>query len=288
MSEDKHTPPIVWSMSTSGITAKRMRFSSADATPLSVGAIEDAYLVSVQLHAAAGVQIWRRDDLLFDGTVEPGAVTVFDLSHPWRRRYLSGFDCLSFHIPFDILSRASASLGYAGLPELSPAIGASDPVLMSLSLSLLPALENPAAANRSFLTQVHNAILSHLLHAYALSDRTAPGRGMLSPRQEEMAKEFMRANFNRSISLEETAQSCGLSRSHFIRAFRQTTGVTPHRWLLDYRIDRVKDLLSSEMTIAEIASACGFADQSHMSRVFQKRVGATPTAWRRRSTRPPR
>lgn len=288
MSEDEHTPPIVRSMSTSGMTAKRMRFSSAEASPLSMGAMEDVYLVTVQLHIAAEMQIWRRDDLLFDGIAEPGAVTIFDLRHPWRRRYLSGFDCLSFHIPFESLARASIGLGYGGLPELSPLVGASDPVLMSFSLSLLPALENPAAANKNFLTQVHNAILSHLLHVYALSDRAAPGRGMLSPRQEEMAKDFMRANFSCSISLEETAQSCGLSRSHFIRAFRQTTGLTPHRWLLDYRIDRVKDLLSSDMTIAEIASACGFADQSHMSRVFQKRVGLTPTAWRRRSTRPRR
>jgi AraC-like DNA-binding protein len=188
---------------------------------------------------------------------------------------------MAFHLPFDMLARASISLGFSGVTELDCRLGTYDPVMMSLSLSLLPALERPLSANKSFLLQVQNAVLSHLLHSYAPTDRPLRARGLLSPRQEEMAKDFMRANFNRSISLEDTAAACGLSRSHFIRAFRQTTGVTPHRWLLDLRIERAKQLLASAMTIAEIASACGFADQSHMSRVFHKSVGTTPTAWRR-------
>lgn len=282
MNRPPQSLPIVSSLSISGVTAKHMRFPAADDGPMSVAAIENAYLVTVQLRGATRLQLWRKDEVVFDDVFETGAVAVLDLSRPWRRRHLSGFDSLCFHVPFGTLARAAVGLGLSGMPELIGEIGAIDPVLLSLSLSLLPALDDPAAANRRFLTQVQNAVVSHLLHAYAASDRTTPARGRLSPRQEDLAKDFMRENFSRSISLEETALACGLSRSHFIRAFRNSTGVTPHRWLLDYRIERVTALLAQPITIAEIASLCGFADQSHLSRVFQKNMGITPAAWRRR------
>jgi AraC family transcriptional regulator len=288
MSEQNQASSIVLPMATAGITAKRRRSATSEAAAMPIAASEDAYLVTVQLGATATAQLWRNDECVFDGAFEHGAIAIFDLSDRWSEHFRSGFDFLSFHIPFDTLARSSISLGFSGVREIACEIGVTDPVLLSLSLSLLPALENPAAANKSFLLQVQNAIVSHLLHVYAPIERAAPARGLLSPRQEELAKDFMRANFNRSISLEETAQACGLSRSHFIRAFRNTTGSTPHRWLLDYRTERVKALLASAMTIADIASACGFADQSHLNRVFQKTVGLTPTAWRRQFAPRPR
>ena len=71
--------------------------------------------------------------------------------------------------------------------------------------------------------------------------------------------------------------------SHFERAFRQTTGMPPHQWLTKHRVERAKALLSlGSLELAEIAEACGFADQSHFTRVFSRCEGVTPGRWRRR------
>jgi AraC family transcriptional regulator len=104
----------------------------------------------------------------------------------------------------------------------------------------------------------------------------------LAPWQERRAKELLSACFDGDISLTELARECNLSRSHFARAFRQTTGQPPHRWLLDRRMERAKDLLlRSTLTLADIAIACGFADQSHFTRVFSALFATSPGVWRR-------
>lgn len=81
----------------------------------------------------------------------------------------------------------------------------------------------------------------------------------------------------------ELALLCGLSRSHFGRAFKISMGVPPHRWLMNHRIRRAGDMLEwTSESIADIALSCGFADQSHLTRVFHASVGDSPAAWRRR------
>ena len=85
-----------------------------------------------------------------------------------------------------------------------------------------------------------------------------------------------------NTSLSELAELSGLSRSYFIRAFKQITGMPPYRWLLMQRVKHAKALLrGTNMPIAEIAAACGFADQSHLTRVFSKAFRTSPAAWRR-------
>jgi AraC family transcriptional regulator len=73
-----------------------------------------------------------------------------------------------------------------------------------------------------------------------------------------------------------------MSVSHFGRAFRQSVGVTPHRWLLLRRIEAAKKLLcNSAQSVCEIGLDCGFGDQSHFTRVFRNFVGVGPGEWRR-------
>jgi transcriptional regulator GlxA family with amidase domain len=80
----------------------------------------------------------------------------------------------------------------------------------------------------------------------------------------------------------DLARACNLSPGHFTRAFKQTTGQPPHRWLMERRIEKAKQLLTdTTLSLAEIAMACGFADQSHFTRVFSRTTHASPGAWRR-------
>src|SRR6516164_8455649 len=107
-------------------------------------------------------------------------------------------------------------------------------------------------------------------------------RGGLAPWQEHRVKEIIEVNLDGEVSIAQLASECGLSTGHFSRAFRQTTGTTPHQWLLDRRVAKAKQLLQDKQRLlSEIALACGFADQSHFTRVFAKHAGTGPAAWRR-------
>lgn len=108
--------------------------------------------------------------------------------------------------------------------------------------------------------------------------------GGLAKWQERRAKEFIAARLDSKLSISEIAEACGLSVSHFTRAFHQTTGLSPHRWLTERRIERAQALIRDvELPLSEIAVTCGFADQSHFTRVFTGVVGKSPGAWRRLS-----
>jgi len=110
--------------------------------------------------------------------------------------------------------------------------------------------------------------------------RTRQASGL--PRwQIRRAREFLAAHISSDISVDDVAAVCGLSRAYFTSAFRRATGETPHLCLIRYRIERAKTLLLGPLTIADIALECGFADQSHLTRVFAKHTGIPPGAWRR-------
>jgi len=125
-----------------------------------------------------------------------------------------------------------------------------------------------------------------LAHIARLSDSAKPRhgvmRGGLAAWQERRAKEMLMASLDASVSVNDLAMHCGLSVAHFARAFRQSTGVAPHRWLMDRRVERAKELLQvSKSSLSEIALVCGFADQSHFTRAFRQSVGITPGGWKR-------
>jgi AhpD family alkylhydroperoxidase len=107
-------------------------------------------------------------------------------------------------------------------------------------------------------------------------------RGGLAPWQVRRTEQILSENLDGEVTLAHLASECRLSVGHFARAFKQTTGQPPHRWLLAQRVEHAKRLLlTSALPLANIAPACGFADQSHFTRVFSQMVGAGPGAWRR-------
>ncbi|HEX2547024.1 MAG TPA: AraC family transcriptional regulator [Ramlibacter sp.] len=81
-------------------------------------------------------------------------------------------------------------------------------------------------------------------------------------------------------SLAELAALAGISRFQLLRRFAAQHGCTPHAWLLQQRAERVRHLVGSGTSLAEAAAACGFADQSHMTRIFTRQFGFTPGAWK--------
>ena len=106
-------------------------------------------------------------------------------------------------------------------------------------------------------------------------------RGGLPPRVLQRVRDYVETHLEDSISLQNLASTAGLSTSHFSRAFKQSEGMTPHRYLLHRRVRRALGLLAeTTLAMSEVAMASGFADQSHFCRQFRKLVGATPSRYR--------
>ena len=110
-------------------------------------------------------------------------------------------------------------------------------------------------------------------HGGGLSAPIADGK---EPAAVARTKDFLLAHVGENVDLAALAQHAGLSAWHLIRVFRKATGLTPHAWLVDRRVQLARRLLRQGEPLVATASACGFADQSHLTRLFKARLGVTP------------
>ena len=124
-----------------------------------------------------------------------------------------------------------------------------------------------------------------LVDGYAVPRRSAPThRGGLAPARLRRVSELVRAKLEDELTLDEMAESAGLSTTHFSTMFRQSTGLSPHQFVIHERIERAKEMLrAAETRVLDVAVACGFKTQQHFARVFRKLCGSTPTDYRRES-----
>jgi len=244
---------------------------------------QKAYLVNVHLRELAIAELWLngRAQGLSRHRAD-GGVAIVDLEQDPTVYFGAAFDILQFYVPHTNLAEFAGDTGAIGA-ALSWPIGQCDPMAKYLAAGFLPALEKPELADRLHVDSAMFAINLYFARAYgAAGTARRLVRGGLAPWQLRRATELLAAHLGGDISLAELASECGLSRSHFARAFKQSTGTAPHRWLIERKIERAKNLLTrSRLPMAEVAIASGFADQSHFTRVFAGLVGASPGAWRR-------
>lgn len=114
------------------------------------------------------------------------------------------------------------------------------------------------------------------------ADGKRPKHRMLSEWQIRRAEEYIRDNLGSCLRIDDVARSVSLSTSYFSRAFKRTIGVAYSEFVMKERLEMAKRmLLTSEAPIAEVALACGLADQSHLTRLFSRTEGLPPRAWRR-------
>jgi AraC family transcriptional regulator len=251
--------------------------------------IEDAYLVACHNEDCIDHELWVDGKAVEKVPFLKGQTTFYDLRSNPIAYMRSTSNCLMFYLPRSAFNAIADEGDAPRIEDLQhrPGVGVDDPVMRALTAAILPAFENPDAASRLFLDHSTLAVATHLAHAYGgRRIPHQPKRGGLSRRNERRAKEIIDANLGGDLSAAKLAQECGMSVSHFRRAFRQSVGVAPHRWLVLRRVEVAKDLLcDSARAICDIALDCGFADQSHLTRVFSTIVGVSPGEWRRENRR---
>jgi AraC-like DNA-binding protein len=167
--------------------------------------------------------------------------------------------------------------------RFTPGIGVMDQVVQALTRLILPVFDQPDRVTQLFADHIILALGFHIAQTYGgMRGRVTPRQGGLAAWQERRAKERMSANLQGNVSTENLARECSLSVGHFARAFRRSTGLSPHQWLIRCRIDKAHGLLrDGTLSLVEIARACGFADQSHFTKAYTRRRGISPGAWRR-------
>lgn len=246
---------------------------------------DNAYVVTLHLRARPKGAMAAEGRWIQPENFHGGNAGIVDLRMKLESEYAGPFHYLSFYLTRDALDSVADDAGSPRIGDLRhrPGVGFSDPVARHLLLSLKPALAaGPTETSDLYADHVAQAFVSHMASAYGDMRSPRHSRGGLAPWQERRAKELLDARLDGAVSLVDLASTCDLSIRHFARAFRQSTGQSPHRWLVERRLDRARGLLElSARSLSDIAAACGFANQSHFTRAFTRAMGMSPGAWRR-------
>lgn len=250
---------------------------------------DDAFLIALQLQACPDFDLYADGRLIRPREFHDGALAIFDLRTNLAMDSRDSFHAVDLYLPrkaLDALTDDANSPAIDGLRH-EPGTALQDPIARHLLLTIRPALAAPREASELFVDHVAMALATHVASTYGgLRAKAEVRTSALARWQERRAKELLAANLGGNITLAELAKECNLSIRQFTRAFRGSTGKSPHAWLVHLRAERAKELLAgSALELADIALSCGFADQSHFTRAFQRSVGLTPGAWRRQHRR---
>lgn len=194
-----------------------------------------------------------------------------DVSHVYLTdRFVSG-------IASEVTDRTAAEV------RLHDVLRIQDPILSSAIDALTREARLPQPGGAIYVEAVATQLVVHLIRNYAsVRFEESPARSALTSVQRKRLTDYVDAHLHEPLGLEQLAAAVGLGLWNFTRRFRDAFGCTPHRYVVERRLDRARQLLlRSAMPVKEVASACGFADQAHMTRLFRERLNATPASLRR-------
>jgi AraC family transcriptional regulator len=188
-----------------------------------------------------------------------------------------GMHCLHLHLHPRLVRRLGSAGSAAAETTLQVRPRLRDPVLADIGLELFHLVHGPRSLDRGAVERLVTALAAHVVAVYPapaglpvyIGDRTV----------EEVLDLFRERT--EPAGMQIVAGWCGLSRSHFSRRFRALTGLWPQTMILGSRIEAAKHLLERNVgTLSEVAYTSGFADQSHLTRMFRRATGLTPGQYR--------
>src|SRR5271163_4291457 len=281
---DEHSP-VVKTRQKNSLAASRCRIDFPFGAMTNPWLREDSYMIVIQIRGKSSRELWLDGRPIKTEPLYAGGVVFHDLRQSPTFYFNDALDSVNYFLPRKTLDAIADDADSSSISDLkfTPGAGVMDQVVAELTRMLLPAFDKPEQVSQLFADHISLALGSHIAHTYGgMRSAVAPRQGGLAAWQERRAKELMSANLQGDVSTAEVASECSLSAGHFARAFRHSTGLSPHQWLLRRRIDEAHGLLrDSRFSLAEIARACGFADQSHFTKAYTRRRGISPGAWRR-------
>jgi len=218
------------------------------------------------------------------GTFRPGALIIIPEGSSSRWDIPKPVDVVQLYLPDAILKRVAEEAGTAGPADLLERTAHPDPITSRLLLSAADTLEGHGALDTLFRHQLTDLLATRLLAAHAGSPTTfQPTMGGLSPKVLLRAIERLRSDSEADVSLDALASDAGLSRFHFCRSFKESTGLSPHAWLRQHRLEQAMNMLrDTDESVVSIAAALGYSSQTAFAAAFRKLTSETPSEWRRR------
>jgi AraC family transcriptional regulator len=240
--------------------------------------------VSVALALSNFSARWRDSGVLRSEAVAAGTVSICTFGESKTIE-------MKDHAAFAIVVVRNEALELV-MQEARPHIGAElhahdafdEPTLNNLIKVLLKEKHDGFPNDLIFLDGLAVALAGYLIRRYSSVSphRLETSTGGMAPSALRRSIEAMEANIDKELRLSALAREAGMSVSHFIRGFRQSTGKSPHQFLLHRRVEKARALMRDpRMSLTEVAIASGFADQHHLARVFRRITNVTPSIYRR-------
>ena len=218
------------------------------------------------------------------GTFRPGVVIIIPEGSSSRWDIPKPVDVVQLYLPHATLERVADEADTATPTDLLERTAHPDPVTSRLLLSAADVIEGNEALDALFRQQLTDLLATRLLAAHSGSPTAIPlVRGGLAPKTLLRAIERLRSDSDADVSLAALAAEADLSRFYFCRAFKESTGLSPHAWLRQHRLEQAMNMLrDTDESIVSVAAELGYASQTAFAAAFRKLTGETPSDWRRR------
>lgn len=210
-------------------------------------------------------------------TFVPKGCGIAGWSHLTRRR--NAFTALYYDSAL-LAEELDSQRGAAGL---RPMLYFENAGLASTLSKLRALLQSPAPGDALYAETLGLLAALEIDRLQAgVQPHLVPASGGLTAGQERLVREFVAENLQTPLALPTLAGLAGLSRYHFLRAFRKTFGLPPHQFVVEQRVAQAKRLLQAEeLSIGQVAETLGFGSIGQFSTTFRKVVGCTPSGFRR-------
>jgi AraC family transcriptional regulator len=214
----------------------------------------------------------------------PGDVSLLTRSRRSHWHWTEEIDVSHVYLTENLVSRVCAEVTDRCVADvqLRDVLKSHDPFVTAAVAAITREAQEQPLGSALYVEAVATQLAVHLFRNYAsVTFREPSGKGRLSPAKVRRLTEYIDSRLHEQLNLEALAAVAGVGVWTFARHFRESFGRTPHAYVIERRIDRARNLLAqSRLPIKEVASVCGFADQAHMTRVFQTHLHTTPAVLR--------
>jgi AraC family transcriptional regulator len=264
----------LWSNATSNrgdLTVERYKTGSRALTPRIQ--LEDQHLVRIQWAGKL-----REVGTAFRSISALNAFSLFPAGVVLQEYAMSGAEFTQLSLKSAFIHRVAWEMELQDRFELVPQWAIRDQPAESIAHAAEYEIQSDLSAGALFMESLATALASHLLTRYSSQPvAMREYRGGMSTNQLRRTIDFIEANLGGNFGLAELAANVRISPYYFCRLFKQSTGLSPHQFVIRERIEHARQMLKEHrLTTVEIASSLGFSDQSHFARVFRGLVGTTP------------